>query len=71
MGYDKFNLVHVFDEDGEQECRHTVSFDEEQLDRVVDHMEDFLRGCGFVFDGHLVIDQCAGCDGCDDIEEDE
>lgn len=69
MGFDKWNLVHTFDDGEECSSSNSCEFDEDGLDEVVSRMEDFLRGSGFVFDGHLVIDPCAGCCGCD--EEDE
>ena len=33
----------------------THIFEEETLDVVLRRTEDFLRGCGFIFDGHLGI----------------
>lgn len=35
--------------------KNTIEFEEVVLYRVLEHMEDFLRGCGFVFKGHLEI----------------
>jgi hypothetical protein len=32
-----------------------VEFQAMTLPVVLSHFEDFLRGCGFVFDGHLTI----------------
>lgn len=34
----------------------TVSFDAVSLDEMLAAYEDFLKACGFVFDGHLVIE---------------
>lgn len=35
----------------------TMEFCEVDLVKVLDHFEDFLRGSGFVFDGHLTIEE--------------
>jgi hypothetical protein len=37
----------------ESESKVTFEFEEVQIDSVVQHFEDFLRGCGFHFEGHL------------------
>lgn len=66
--YDKWNLVHTFD-GGDGDIATTSSEFEDDLGMVVQHMDSFLKGAGFVYDGALVIDCCAGCCGCD--EEDE
>jgi hypothetical protein len=52
------------------DVRNTSEFEYEQLQDVVMAFEDFLRGCGFVFDGHLEIveeeTECGNeCDSCD------
>ena len=36
--------------------KRTVEFSAETLEDVVSEFENFLRGCGFYFDGHLRID---------------
>lgn len=35
--------------------KNTMEFDEDKLDFVVAEFQDFLRGCGFYFDGRLEI----------------
>jgi len=37
------------------DTRITVEFDKETLTEVIDQFQDFLRGCGYYFDGHLEI----------------
>jgi hypothetical protein len=37
------------------ETERTVTFNAHQLDTVLEEFELFLKGCGFVFDGHLDI----------------
>ena len=63
------------------DVRNTSEFEYEHIDDVIGAFEDFLRGCGYVFDGHLEIVQeeteeqtgCGGnCDSCEcksDIED--
>jgi hypothetical protein len=37
----------------DSESKVTFEFEEVQIDNVIAHFEDFLRGCGFHFDGRL------------------
>ena len=62
------------------DVRNTSEFEYEQLQDVVMAFEDFLRGCGYVFEGHLDIVQeetetetgCGGnCDSCNCSGEEE
>ena len=36
-------------------CKTTTEFSAAHIDEVLTRFEDFLRGAGFVFDGHLEI----------------
>ncbi len=47
----KFLLTADWDDD----TRVTHTFNVEQLDDVVMNMDQFLRGCGFFYDGELTI----------------
>lgn len=38
-------------------AKQTIEFSAVCLDDVLAQFEDFLKGAGFVFDGHLIIDQ--------------
>ena len=42
-------------DDGEATTRVEMSFASYGLDEMLMHMEQFLRGCGFHFDGELKI----------------
>lgn len=35
----------------------------EDLEDVISHFEEFIRGCGYIFDGYLKIVDCDGCCG--------
>lgn len=37
----------------DSESKVTFEFEEVQIDNVIAHFEDFLRGCGFHFEGYL------------------
>lgn len=39
------------------ETKRTVEFSAESLDDILLEFEHFLRGCGFAFDGNVIIDQ--------------
>ena len=56
---------------GGTETERTVTFNAHELDVVLEEFEMFLRGCGFHFDGQLVISDtdeektCGGnCGSC-------
>lgn len=57
------------------DVRNTTEFEYEQLSDVISAFEDFLRGCGYVFEGNLDIVEeqkekgCGG--GCSDCQCDE
>jgi len=36
-------------------CKTTTEFSAVNIDDILERFEDFLRGAGFVFDGHLEI----------------
>lgn len=38
-------------------AKQTIEFSAVVLDDILAQFEDFLKGAGFVFDGHLIIDQ--------------
>ncbi len=46
-------ILRLKDEFNNLEVTHI--FEEETLDDVLRRTEDFLHGCGFIFDGHLGI----------------
>lgn len=50
-----FILSHTSSYDGQPEVITTVSTDAVTLPDILSSMEDFLRGCGFHFDGHITI----------------
>ena len=50
----RFSVDHE-NEDGRTTFSNTLEFDAEQLPDVVGNFELFLKGAGFVFDGHLDI----------------
>ena len=69
----KFNLECVMEADEYcNERKNTVTFTEEGLYEVLGELQDFLRGCGYYFQGELMIvdtkpkvSQCgSGCGGC-------
>jgi len=37
------------------QSRLVMEFDAVELPDIVSHFEDFVRGCGFILDGHLDI----------------
>lgn len=43
----------------------TVTFNAAHLDNILEEFELFLKGCGFVFEGHLdfIEDEVSQCDG--------
>ena len=50
-----FTFEHKSDYDNQPTTLVTVTTDAVSLSEILGTMEDFLRGCGFVFDGHLEI----------------
>ena len=46
----KFTFTHTLDD-----LKITHEFEAIHVNKVVENFEDFLRGCGFVFDGNLEI----------------
>ena len=46
-------------------CKTTTEFSAAHIDEVLARFEDFLKGAGFVFDGHLdfVEEETHGCGG--------
>lgn len=57
MSY-SFNHSYVGDFDSgipAKNIDHTIDADDLSLDELIPAFEDFLRGCGYVFDGHLEI----------------
>jgi len=46
----KFTFTHTLDD-----LKITHEFEAIQINKVVENFEDFLRGCGYVFDGNLEI----------------
>ena len=53
------------------ERKNTVTFSEEGLYEVLGELQDFLRGCGYYFEGELMIvdtrpkvKSCSGSGGC-------
>ena len=51
----KFECEHRTAWDSTLEVRHTTECEYEQLDDVIGAFQDFLRGCGYYFDGNLEI----------------
>lgn len=52
--------------DGGTESKVTMEFDEIQMSEVIEQFQDFLRGCGFYFDGrieHVEDTEETGCGG--------
>lgn len=54
----KFKLVSEhMNEDFEVEFRTTAEFEVEQLDEVIMHIDMFLKGVGYVYDGELNVSE--------------
>lgn len=51
----KLECEHRFPWDESLDIRNTTEFNYDHIDSVLQGMTDFLRGCGFVFDGELQI----------------
>lgn len=52
----KFKFLKTKDEDNRFDTSNVlVTSDAETLEDILTDFEDFLRGCGYVFDGHLDI----------------
>lgn len=51
----KLECEHRFPWDETLDIRNTTEFNYDDIDSVLMGMTDFLRGCGFVFDGQLQI----------------
>ena len=52
----KFTLQCIYEAEGPfSERVNTVTFTEEGLYEVLGELQDFLRGCGYYFDGELMI----------------
>jgi len=49
----KYTFISEPSADWQRVSKVTFEFEELQLGSVVQHFEDFLRGCGFHFDGRL------------------
>ena len=59
-------LSKITDEDSKpytltREVRMTLDDNEATLNEMLTAYEDFMRGIGFNFDGHIVIDSRFGC----------
>jgi hypothetical protein len=50
-----FRFEHVSEYDNQPKTIVNVTTDAVSLPEILATVEDFLRGCGFVFDGHLEI----------------
>jgi hypothetical protein len=48
--YNEFTFINEI-----EDRRLHLSFRQDNLHEVIANFEEFLRGCGFVFDGHLDI----------------
>lgn len=51
----KLECEHRFPWDESLDIRNTTEFNYDHIDSVLQGMTNFLRGCGFVFDGELQI----------------
>lgn len=50
-----FTFEHTSDYDNQPTIKTIVTTDAVSLPDILQSVEDFLRGCGFHFDGHLDI----------------
>lgn len=50
-----FTFTHDSEYDNQPRVQVTVTSDAVSLPDILSSMEDFLRGCGFHFDGHITI----------------
>ena len=50
-----FRFEHVSEYEGQPRTIVNVNTDAVSLSEILSVMEDFLRGCGFHFDGHIEI----------------
>jgi hypothetical protein len=50
-----FTFTHTSDYSGQPTVQINLTSDAVSLPDILGNFEDFLRGCGFVFDGHITI----------------
>jgi len=54
-----FEFIYYYSDDKIRGPKVTMSFDRDCLTEIIPHFEEFLRGCGFSFQGHLeFVDDC-------------
>ena len=51
-----FTFQHTSEYDNQPKIQTIVTTDAVSLPDILQSVEDFLRGCGFHFDGHLTIE---------------